>query len=283
MSTDSGKSNELTQQGFWDDVSATRIRRDDTSAARGHRADGLLRRLGGDHSWAMTLRVLRKHLPRDASLRLLEVGCAPGELLTSLCSALGYQPFGLEYAPAGVEETRRTFLHNGLPLDNIVLGDLFDPAIHREYNETYDVVSSFGLIEHFDDPTEAIRCHLKLLRPGGYLVIQIPKLAGISLLSMWLFRREFIAQHNRAIMTPQAFAKLFNDHSVESLFCGHVGFIKLYGLFSRREHSLRGFGARVADRVQVALSAAQRIGFLGRNVTWPWSPTLLYVGRKPFD
>ncbi|MEE9293582.1 MAG: class I SAM-dependent methyltransferase [Phycisphaerae bacterium] len=271
----------LTEQGFWDSVSSKRLDTDTPPKATTRRLTPWLRSLFADHTMAMAERVCARYLPRDPSRKMLEVGCAPGGILARFNSLLGYQPYGLEYAPAGVEETRRTFQRHGFDPSHVIEADLFDPRTATEHGEKYDLVMSFGLIEHFSDPAEVIRRHVDLVRPGGYLVIQIPKLTGICLLTMWLFRREFIGQHNRTIMHSRHFEQLFNGLSVERLYCGHVGFLKFYGLFSRRERTVRGLAARVCDRAQSGLNAVMRVGFAGRNLTWPWSPALLYIGRKP--
>lgn len=269
----------LTEQQFWDDVSAKRLADKQTVQERGWRRK--FAPLMVDHGWRTMINVIDRVIPKDRPLTTLEVGCAPGQKLLDLCAVTGYEPFGLEYASSGVEETRRTFERRGYDPDHVVHGDLFDESVPDRIGRRFDVVMSFGLIEHFEDPGLAIKRHIELLAPGGYLVIGIPNLVGLNLLSMWLLRREFIAQHNRAIMSVAAMNQLFRPHPIQHRYCGRVGFFQFYGRFSRREKSFRGLMARIANRMQSILNPLQNAIFLGRNVSWWSSPSLLYIGQKP--
>lgn len=269
----------LTEPGFWDSVSATRLNCDEEARHPG-RLKAAMRRWGEEYSLAMTIRLCAQRIPKGRAHKMLEVGCAPARVLCQFQDALGHIPYGLEYTSAGVQESRSVLAARGWDPNNIFHADLFDPAILASHAAGYDFVFSRGLIEHFSDPVSAVRCHAVLVKPGGYLLISIPKLVGFSLFSMWLMRREFIDQHNREIMHLGRFRSLFHDLGFQELYSGHVGFLTLYGLFTRRERSLRGRLARAADHVQTAFNLFQRVVFMGRNVTWPWSPALVFLGRK---
>jgi len=268
----------LTKQEFWDNVSAKRLGDSDAVPKSGWRRK--IAPLLVDHGWRATINVIRRTIPADNLLAALEVGCAPGQKLLDLCAITGYEPFGLEYADSGVTETRRTFERRGHDPERIVHGDLFDEGVVDRIGRRFDVVMSFGLIEHFEDPRLAIERHIDLLSPGGYLVIGIPNLVGLNLLSMWLLRREFISQHNRNIMNVRAMKALFQLPTLEQRFCGRVGFFQFYGRFSRRERGFRGLLARIANRTQSVLNPLQNAIFCGRNVPWWSSPSLLYIGQK---
>ncbi len=40
------------------------------------------------------------------------------------------------------------------------------------------MVHSAGVIEHFQDPREIVKIHVKLLKPGGAAIITVPNLSG---------------------------------------------------------------------------------------------------------
>lgn len=65
---------------------------------------------------------------------------------------------------------------------------------------TYDLVCSFGFIEHFTDLEEVVANHLKFLRSDGLLLMTIPNFRGVNGLLQKIFDSEILALHNLATM-----------------------------------------------------------------------------------
>src|SRR3954452_85748 len=97
------------------------------------------RRVFAREEW---MKVIRDTLP-DAPLDVLELGCAPGLLGAVLFEGTQWQPFGIDYADEG-DQFRTSYATIGKSA-TFYHGDLFDTEIGRQF----DVVCSFGLIEHF--------------------------------------------------------------------------------------------------------------------------------------
>ena len=72
----------------------------------------------------------------------------------------------------------------------IIEADLFNytPA------EKYDMVLSFGLIEHFSDTKAIINTHLQFLKPGGTLFITLPNFTGVN---GWVQRKFDLDNYNK--------------------------------------------------------------------------------------
>ena len=72
----------------------------------------------------------------------------------------------------------------------IIEADLFNytPA------EKYDMVLSFGLIEHFSDTAAIIKTHLQFLKPGGALFITLPNFTGVN---GWVQRKFDLDNYNK--------------------------------------------------------------------------------------
>ncbi len=113
---------------------------------------------------ARRMRYLTDVLPPRG--RILEVGCSSGFMLYPLRKA-GYDCVGVE--PSGV-------FGNYLKAQNIAYCDSFD-ALGADAAAGFDVIMHFFVLEHIADPETFLREQLKLLRPGGVLVFEIPNAA----------------------------------------------------------------------------------------------------------
>jgi SAM-dependent methyltransferase len=83
---------------------------------------------------------------------------------------------------------------NGLkPGDiNIIEADLFN----YQPEKLYDMVLSFGLIEHFNDTKAIIETHLQFLKPGGVLFITLPNFKSVNGWVQRNFDKENYDKHN---------------------------------------------------------------------------------------
>lgn len=102
---------------------------------------------------------------------------------------------------------------------NIIEADLFNYTP----KEKYDMVLSFGLIEHFSDTKAIIETHLQFLKPGGTLFITLPNFTGVNGWIQRKFDLENYNKHNIDSMNPAMLAetcKQLGLKSVESYYHG---------------------------------------------------------------
>jgi SAM-dependent methyltransferase len=102
-------------------------------------------------------------LAKDAEI--LDVGTGLGYLPFALASA-GFRATGLDLSERAVGRARRRFG------DHFVVADFFDWA--SRFPQRYDLVTMLELIEHVDDPHAWIEAALRLIKPGGRLLITTP-------------------------------------------------------------------------------------------------------------
>lgn len=101
---------------------------------------------------------------------VLDVGCASGYLAEAL-GKNGCRVSGVEYDPADAEKAKPF-------LDGLVIADLNDVALADQFPpESFDVVVFGDVLEHLLDPAGVLQSGVKLLRPGGSIVISIPNIA----------------------------------------------------------------------------------------------------------
>jgi 2-polyprenyl-3-methyl-5-hydroxy-6-metoxy-1,4-benzoquinol methylase len=102
--------------------------------------------------------------------RLLDVGCGSGDTLARMCS-YGWLGEGVEIDPKAVENARA---RHGLTIHLGQLGDLRFPG------DSFDAITMKHVIEHVHDPVALFRECLRLLKPGGRLVVVTPNVSGLG-------------------------------------------------------------------------------------------------------
>ena len=151
--------------------------------------------------------------------RYIEIGCAPGRMLAWVSKNLGATTTGLDYSEVGIAKCKRLLKVLSLEID-LHCVDFFE---HNLPLESFDCVASFGLIEHFDDPTLLVKKHIDLLKPGGTALIAIPNYGGLyGDIQKWC-DPENIALHNLDIMSPKSLESLVNRSKVSSIRAYHYG------------------------------------------------------------
>ena len=117
---------------------------------------------------------------------LIEIGCGNSVWLSYFHKQFGFDVSGLDYSELGCAQTKK-ILERDQVKGSIYLGDLFHPP--SELIGKFDVVCSFGVVEHFDDTVATLNKIGAFLKPGGILITSIPNLTGVSgFLQKWMNR-----------------------------------------------------------------------------------------------
>jgi SAM-dependent methyltransferase len=220
------------------------------------------------------VRKIRETLP-DEPLDVLELGCAPGDLSAAIMLNKPWAPFGIDYSDdaALYVETLRGIGKS----PTLYKLDLFEQKIDRKF----DVVCSFGLIEHFRGRMfdELLELHDHYLKPGGYLAAALPNFTGAQYLWHYLFDRPDLDNHNVDSMQPASF-QLFEDLGYETLFNDYVGTFRVWGNSGWTWNWFLGKSvAALAKLLSLPFTLAAEVGLKLRGRSF--SPYFLYIGRKP--
>lgn len=212
------------------------------------------------------------HLPRVPGLSFFEIGCAPGRISAEFSARLGYVVSGIDYAadPRDVENHMRA---RGARVDKIYREDF----LNWQTDERYDIVASFGFIEHFEDPNPVVDRHFQLARPGGHVVITVPNFARGQKVLHWLFDRENLRLHNTKCMSLGFFnaaARRNNARLVAARYAGGQ-----YMFWVGGNHQLDWLSTRLMWRTTAFLDRVSKSLPEGVN---PWfSPFLIAVYQTP--
>ncbi len=161
----------------------------------------------------------RRWLTPDPKLKLMEIGCAPGRWLIYFQQQFGYQVSGCDSAPQAVKATRANLSQADVP-GAVLQADLMDESIPAE---VYDIVVSLGVIEHFTEPWAAAAQHVRLIKPGGLLVLEMPNYTGLN---QWLLKRgahQLLATHNTSIMRLEFLQAMAERFNLDPRFMGYIG------------------------------------------------------------
>ena len=149
--------------------------------------------------------------------RTLEIGAGSSRILPYLTSKFEQDTTGTDFSYAGCLLLKGNFALTGRS-GKVVCEDLFASSLKPE---SFDLVFSFGLIEHFDDPRTVLCEHLRLLRPGGRLVVAVPNLLGWYGLVMKKFAPPLWARHK--VLTQRDLADHLVQFDLDKVRTGYLG------------------------------------------------------------
>ena len=164
-------------------------------------------------------RLIKKNIPENVNGHCLEIGSFPGPFLT-VFGDLGYTLNGLDFNPFNETALPSWLKSFGYKTNEFQSVDFFQYQSEKEF----DVVASFGFIEHFIDFNDVISRHAVLVKKDGYLIITTPNFSG--LIQFWLhkiFDQNNLALHNTKSMNPTKWKKQLQELNFEILYSGYFG------------------------------------------------------------
>ena len=220
--------------------------------------------------------ILAKYLPFNKEdkekIKVCEIGSGDGKLLKKIADNFNYEPFGIEFASGPIKQAAGRGI-------NVVEGNVFTESILKKYKEYFDVVYSYGFIEHIMPPERAIDIHLQLLKKGGYFFIQIPRLKGFNYLKFKIFRPDLLPLHNLTIMEEETLRFLCKKENVEELFCKNYGTFKLRLPMAKKNISWHIL--RFICSLEYILNPFCRLVFKNKGFEIKLlSPCVIFIGRK---
>lgn len=143
--------------------------------------------------------------------RVLDVGCGSGELL-ALFKSKGYGAYGIEVLPGLVQLARERF---GL---EVWQGDFLDTSYPAHY---FDLVIFYHVLEHLPKPDLGLLEAKRVLKKGGFLLLQLPNIASYQL--RIFHRRWFALEVPRHLyhFSPKTIGLLLNNTGFEPFRIRH--------------------------------------------------------------
>lgn len=195
--------NNLTDRSFWKAFWESRL--------------GLIFNIKRDYIFGDILGKLKSE---KGAKNAIELGGFPGYYAVYLKKYEGMETTLFDY-----------FIHQGLINElleinglkdgdiNIIEADLFTYQPEKQY----DMVTSFGLIEHFKDTKAIIQTHLPFLNENGVLFITLPNFKSIN---GWVQRKFDLENYNKhyiECMDPALLAGIFKELGLKQVEAYYYG------------------------------------------------------------
>jgi SAM-dependent methyltransferase len=219
-------------------------------------------------------RYVGRHLPRGREHACLEVGVVPGRHLLDIGGAYGYRVTGVDFSPR-VHDLAPIFAGQGVEATFVQTDFLtWDPP------ERFDVVTSYGFIEHFQNFQLVVERHWRLVKPGGHLLLVIPSSTPLQ----WALRRlvctrerieQALHSHNQEINRLPALRRAVSRcPGSQILVARYVREMTIW--LTADEDGMRPRAGLVLRALRPLERAARRFGVSSR---W-FSPEALVLARK---
>jgi SAM-dependent methyltransferase len=173
--------------------------------------------------------------------RFLEIGCSTGEMLAAASSS--FTAMGVE----ADERTSRAARLQGLDVFNGTLCDARFPGDH------FDAAAMYHVIEHVPSPRLELRELRRIIKPGGWLVLETPNIANIWYRLLGARWRQFIPDHI-FFFTPRTLARLCESSGFEVRELRRVGKAMSMRLFINRLGRYHRPSAKLLESVSDRLS-----------------------------
>jgi ubiquinone/menaquinone biosynthesis C-methylase UbiE len=236
----------------------------------------LTARAEATHFWfrAFVAPVLREIAAGRRDLRIIDCGCGTSYNLTTLLQPYG-RAFAFDLTPDAIRRARAS----GCPL---VRADME----HMPFQSgSFDVATSFDVVQSVADDRQALREMARVLKPGGYVVLNV---CALELLrgdhsEVWGELRRY---------TPPTAARLIEDAGLQVARITYLfaSLVPLMLAVRRVQRMLRPFREEMRGDSDLAVPPAPVNAVLtglvkgevalARHVTMPFGSSLLIVARK---
>lgn len=220
-------------------------------------------------------------ISEDRFKTLLEIGSGSSAWLPFLADEYNLRVSGLDYSEIGCKICEENLRMQGINFDEIICEDVFK----WDSGTRYDIIISFGVIEHFENPGHILKIIRQHLNENGLIITIVPNLLGISGKLTKIFLPDVYKIHKK--ISENYLKELHQAAGYECLKNDYTGFfypmiipwsVKTTGFFFKKGSSRRKVILKLlelANAVITKILLATKIHFSSRYL----SPFVIYVGK----
>lgn len=180
----------------------------------------------------------------------LEVGCFPGRYL-AVYGELGYTLHGIDLTPRTEKSLTDWLSQCGYKVGNFYNADFLN--FNNYTPQMYDVVCSFGFIEHFRNWQSVLIKHTTLVSPEGYLVIATPNFRGLfQRVSHLLLDKKNYSRHYIPSMNPSQWEAVVQKQGFQTVYKGYFGSFDFWVDIQERNF-LQRLGIKAIEEIKPVL------------------------------
>lgn len=167
--------------------------------------------------------LLQGIIPDGVGKTCIELGALPGNYLAYFNKEYSYSITGLDFST-----------HSKVFFDTMKINKIKDfnfikaNILSYKSPKKYDLVCSFGLIEHFDDINGILKKHVELLSGDGSLLVTVPNFRYLQ----WLYHRVFdsknLSIHNIDAMRSKKIDKVLTGLGLTKVINEPVGKVEFW-------------------------------------------------------
>jgi 2-polyprenyl-3-methyl-5-hydroxy-6-metoxy-1,4-benzoquinol methylase len=212
-----------------------------------------------------------------SSMELIEVGCAQSVYLPYFAKHFGFKVSGIDRSAMGCDRARTVLEREGVK-GEVYCADFF--SVPAQLIGRFDVLISFGVVEHFEQTAEAVRAMPRLLKPEGRMITVIPNFTGVLGEYQKLLDRDVYNAH--VPLSRESLASAHREAGLEIESCDYFLPIclEVYNLERWPKHLLHWFTIRSHAAISRAVWFVDDHIVRIRQNRWT-SPYINCVGRKP--
>jgi SAM-dependent methyltransferase len=224
----------------------------------------------------LVVSLLQRYAPRRTNLRMLEIGCGTGTVLSALRHLPGVRLTGSEIYLSGLHHAQRR-----LPDVEFIQLD----ATAMPFIDEFDVIGAFDVLEHIADDERVMGNVFRALTGGGVFLVTVPQYQW-----MWSELDELV-KHQRRYGRRQLVTRLeragfeveYSGSFVSTLF-PLMAFKRLLSRRAARENTREAFAEHVqlSPLINRTFDRVMRVDeyLVSHGVSLPFGGSLVAVARK---
>jgi SAM-dependent methyltransferase len=159
--------------------------------------------------------LFKKYIPGlQGAESFIEIGGFPGEVAAyfykNVCTDIHILDYYIDKAIINKLERVNSIPENSF---KCIEADFFEYSD----NASFDIVFSYGFIEHFDNTEDVLTRHIRLLSDNGKLLVILPNFRGLNGLVQYLFDRDTYKVHNLKSMIPKRLRQILIDARLSNI------------------------------------------------------------------